>query len=135
VVALAQLLRSDGPVDLPLVMLLGLAERCQQHDPSISSTPVGDPRRNITQPDPQLPDWPFQVVRPWAAEFAALLGEHPAYLVDALEIAGAKTVQPVADFRFELEVVRAPCLVAHVWSGYLRVPTLSSGCHLNTPSD
>jgi hypothetical protein len=74
VVALAALLCSDGPVDLPVVVLLGLPEHRQQHDPSISSTPVGDPRRNITQPDPQFPDRAFQVIRPWPAEFAALLG-------------------------------------------------------------
>jgi len=62
VVALAGLLRADGPVDLPLLMLAGLAEHGQQHDPPISSTPVRDPGRNIAKTKPKLPDRPFQVV-------------------------------------------------------------------------
>jgi hypothetical protein len=33
-------LRADRPVDLPLVVLSGLAEYGQEHDPAISSTPV-----------------------------------------------------------------------------------------------
>ena len=115
-VTLACLLCPDGPVDLPLVVLPGLPEHCQEHDPSISSTPVGDPCRNIAQPDPQFPHWSFQVIRPWASEFAALLGEQAAYLVHAPEVAVAEAVQPVADFRFELEAVQAPYLVAHGWS-------------------
>jgi hypothetical protein len=59
---LAGLLRADGPVDLPLLMLTGLAEHGQQHDPPISSTPVRDPGRNVSKPEPQLPYGPFQVV-------------------------------------------------------------------------
>jgi hypothetical protein len=124
VVTLAQLLRSDGPVNLPLVVLLSFPEHSQQHDPSISSTPVGDPRRNIAQPDPQLPDWSFKVIRPWAAEFAALLREHAAYFIDALEIAVVEAVEPVTDFRFEFEVAQMPYPVAHGWSEYLPVLTL-----------
>jgi len=42
-VTLARLPRPDGPVDLPLVMLPGLPEYGQEHDPPISSTPSPDP--------------------------------------------------------------------------------------------
>jgi hypothetical protein len=66
------------------------------------------------------------VIRPWAAEFAALLGEQATYLVHAPEVAVAEALQPVADLRFELEVVQPPYLVAHGWSEYPPVPTLSS---------
>jgi hypothetical protein len=45
------------------------------------------------------------VVRPRAAEFAALLREQPADLIDALVVAVAEAVEPVADFRLELEAV------------------------------
>jgi hypothetical protein len=38
VVSLAGLLRADGPVDLPLLVLPGLAQHGQPHDPPISST-------------------------------------------------------------------------------------------------
>jgi hypothetical protein len=68
------------------------------------------------------------VIRPRAAEFAALLGEQAAYLVHAPEVAVAEALQPVADFRFELEVIQAPYLVAYGWSEYLPVLTLSSRC-------
>ena len=71
---------------------------------------------------------PFQVIRPWPAEFAALLGEHAAYLVHTLEIAVAEAIQPVADFRFQLEVIQGPYLVAHGWSGYLPSPTFLPRC-------
>jgi hypothetical protein len=62
VVALAGLLRADGPVDLPLLVLAGLAEHGQQHDSPIRSTPVRNPGRNIPEPQAQLPHWSFQVV-------------------------------------------------------------------------
>jgi len=118
VLTLAQYLRPDCPVDLPLVVLPGLAEYGKEHDPAISSTPVRDPRRNITQPDPQLPDRSFEVVRPRAAQFRALLGEHPAYFVDPLEVVIAEAVEPIADLWFELEVMQAPYSPAHAWSDY-----------------
>jgi hypothetical protein len=108
VVSLAGLLRADGPVDLPLLVLAGLTERGQQHDSPIRGTPVRYPGRDIAKPDPQLPDGAFQVVRPGAAEFAALLGEQPADLVDALVIAVAEGVEPVADLRLQLEAVQLP---------------------------
>jgi hypothetical protein len=38
VVAFAGLLRADGPADLPLLVLAGLAEHGQQDDPPIRST-------------------------------------------------------------------------------------------------
>ena len=53
------------------------------------------------------------MIRPWAAELAALLGKQAAYLVHAPVVAVAEAIQPVADFRFELEVIQAPYLVAH----------------------
>jgi hypothetical protein len=53
------------------------------------------------------------VIRPRAAEFAVLLGKQAAHLVYAPEVAVAEAVQPVADFRFELEVIQTPYLVAH----------------------
>jgi GNAT superfamily N-acetyltransferase len=55
VVALTGFLRADGAVDLPLLVLAGLAEHCQQDDPPIRSTPVRYPGRDIPKPDPQLP--------------------------------------------------------------------------------
>jgi hypothetical protein len=61
-----------------------------------------------------------------ARRVASLLGEQAAYLIHAPEVAVAEALQPVADFRFELEVIQAPYLVAHGWSEYLRVLTLSS---------
>jgi len=76
----------------------------------------------------RVPHWPFQMIRPWSAEFAALLGEQAAYLVHAPEVAVAEALQPVADFWFELEVIQAPYLVAHDWSQYLPVLTLSPRC-------
>ena len=74
--------------------------------------------RNVTQPDPQLPDRSVQVIRSRAAEFSAFLGEHAADLVDPLEVAVAEAGQPVADLGLELDVVQAPYPVAHVWSHY-----------------
>jgi hypothetical protein len=38
VVSFAGLLRADGPVDLSLLVLPGLAEHRQQHDPPTSSS-------------------------------------------------------------------------------------------------
>ena len=61
-VALAGLLRANRSFDLPLLMLTGLPEHGQQHDPPIRSTPVRDPGRNIPKPEPQLPHGSFQVV-------------------------------------------------------------------------
>lgn len=99
-------------------MLPGLPERGQEHNLPFCSTPVGDPRRNITQPDAQFPDQPIQVVGPRAAEFGPVLGEHAAYLVDPLEVTVAEAAQPVTDLRFELEVVQPPRLIAYGWSDY-----------------
>jgi len=41
--------------------------------------------------DPHLPDRSLQVIRPWA-QFQALLGEHPAYFDDPLEVVIAEAV-------------------------------------------
>src|SRR6266566_227169 len=106
------------PVDLPLIVLPGLAEHGQEHDHPLSSTPVRDPGRNVTQADPQFPDRSFQVIGPRAAEFGAFLGEHAAYLIDPLEVDVAEAVQPVTDFGLELEVIQAPYPAAHAWPGY-----------------
>lgn len=108
----------DRPVDLPLAMLPGLPEHGQQHDRPLSSTPVRDPGCNITQPDPQLPHRSLQVIRPQAAQLGPFLGEQAAFLVDSFEVAVAEATQPVADLRFELEVVQAPYAAAHAWPGY-----------------
>ena len=89
-------------------MLTDLPEHSQQHDPPIRSTPVRDPGRNIAKPEPQLPHGSFQVVRPRAAEFAAPLREQPADLIDALVVAVAEAVEPVADLGLELEAVQVP---------------------------
>jgi hypothetical protein len=118
VITFTCLLCPDRSVDLPLVMLLGFPEYGQEHDRPLRSTPVRDPGRNIAQPDPQLPDWPLQVIGLWAAQLGALFGEHAAYFVDPLEVTVAEAVQPFADLRFELEVVQAPYPAAHAWSGY-----------------
>jgi hypothetical protein len=95
-------------------VLPGLAEHCQQHDRPFSSTPVRDPGRNITQPDPQFPDRSVQVIGPRPAEFGAFLGEHAADLVDPLEVAVAEAGQPVADLGLELDVMQTPYPAAHV---------------------
>jgi hypothetical protein len=113
VVALAGLLRAYRPVDLPLIVLAGLAEHGQQHNPPIRSTPVGEAGRNIAEPDPQFPDRPVQVVRPRAAKFGALLGKQAADLIDTLIVAVAEAVQLVADLRLELEPVESACLPYH----------------------
>jgi hypothetical protein len=62
VVAHAQFLRADRPVNLPLVVLPGLAEHGEEHDLPIRSTPVRSPGCNIAKPDPQLPDRPLKVI-------------------------------------------------------------------------
>jgi len=129
-ITLAEFLRPDRPVDLPLLMLSGLAEHCQEHDPPISSTPVGDPGRNIPEPDPQFPDRPVQVIGPRPAEFGALLREHAADFVDSFEVAVAEAVQSVTDFGFELEVIQ-PCSAAHAWTGYRAVSQTQAGRRMN----
>lgn len=48
----------------------------------------------------------------------ALLGEHPAYFVDPLEVVTAEAVWTVADFRFGLELVQVPYPAAHAWPDY-----------------
>ena len=57
VVALAQFLRPDRPVDLPLVMLPGLAEHGEEHDLPIRSTPVRYPRCNIAKQGSRMLRW------------------------------------------------------------------------------
>ena len=68
------------------------------------------------------------MIGPRSADVVTSLGEHAAHFVDAFEIAVAEVVQPVTDFRFELEVMQAPYLVAHGWSEYLPTPTFSPRC-------
>ena len=58
------------------------------------------------------------MVRPGAAEFGALLGEHPHTSSTRLKSLIAEAVQPVADLRFELEVMQAPYSAAHASSDY-----------------
>ena len=87
-VTFACLLHPGRPVDLPLVMLPGFPEHRQDHDLPISSTPVRDPRRNITEPGPQLPDRSLQVIGLRTAEFGAFLSEHAAYLIREWSLAG-----------------------------------------------
>ncbi|HME63967.1 MAG TPA: hypothetical protein VKG61_03615, partial [Streptosporangiaceae bacterium] len=45
---------------------------------TFSRTPVRDPGRNITQPDPRFPDRAVKVIRLRPAEFVAFPGEHAA---------------------------------------------------------
>ena len=112
-VALAGLLRADRSFDLPLLMLTGLPEHGQQHDPPIRSTPVRYPRRNIGKPDPQFPDLPFQMIRPRAAKLRLSLGKQPAHLIHALVVAVAEVVQPVQDLRLQLEAIKLLCPIRH----------------------
>jgi hypothetical protein len=62
VAAFAQFLSPDRPVNLPLVVLPGLAERREEHDRPTWSTPARYPGRNIAKPDPQLPYRPLKVI-------------------------------------------------------------------------
>jgi hypothetical protein len=133
VLTLAQFLRPglpDCPVDLPLVVLPGLAEHGQEHDPPISRTPVRDPGRNITKTDPQLPD-PRPLLpgdQTKGRPVPALLGDHPAHFVDALEVVITEAIQPVADLWFELKVMQAPYPAAHEWLDYRQ----AAGCGTHT---
>jgi hypothetical protein len=45
------------------------------------------------------------MVGPGPTEFGSVLRQHPADLIDPLEVAIAETVQPVTDLRLELEVI------------------------------
>src|SRR5262249_27446290 len=109
-VALADLLRSNRSVDLPLIVLPDFAEHREQHDQPLRSTPVSHPAGNVAESDPQLPDRTVQVVRPRAAQLHTLLREHPGHLVDSLEVAIAQAVQPGTNLRFDLEVVHVPSI-------------------------
>lgn len=102
---LAQLLRADRAINLPLVMLPDLAEHGEEDDFPIRSTPVSYPGSNITKPYPQLPNCSIKMVGPRSAQFGTPLCEHPADLIDSLELALGKAIQPVTDFRFELKVI------------------------------
>jgi predicted enzyme related to lactoylglutathione lyase len=73
VVALACLLGADGAIDLPLVVLAGLAEHGQHHDRAIWPAPVRYPDRHLGKPNPQLPDLAFQVIGPMEAMICPLL--------------------------------------------------------------
>ena len=86
-------------------MLAGLPKHGQQHDPPIRSTPVRYPCRNIGKPDPQLPNLPFQMIRPRAAELRSPLGEQPAHLIDAFVVTVAEVVQPVPNLSLQLEAI------------------------------
>jgi hypothetical protein len=49
---LAQLLHPDSAVNLPLVVLPGLAENGEEDELPVRSTPVRYPHGNIAKPDP-----------------------------------------------------------------------------------
>ena len=98
-VTLADLLCPDRPVDLPLVMLAGLAEHRQQHDRAIGPAPIRYPDRNLVKPDTKFPYPSLQMIGPWPTKPGALLREHAAHLVDPFEIAVAQAVQPLVDLR------------------------------------
>jgi hypothetical protein len=53
------------------------------------------------------------MVRPGAAEFGALFGEHAADLVDALVVAVAEAVEPVAHLRLQLQAVQSARRIGH----------------------
>jgi hypothetical protein len=71
------------------------------------------PRRNIAKSKTELPHRPFQVVRLRAAELGAFLGEQAADLIDALVVAVTEAVEPVADFRLQLEAVESADRISH----------------------
>jgi hypothetical protein len=62
-VALADLLGPDSAIDLPLVVLAGLAEHGQEHDRPVGRTPVRYPDGGPGKPEPQFPDLAFEVLR------------------------------------------------------------------------
>src|SRR5262249_46242132 len=59
----------------------------------------------------------LQVIGPWLTQPGALLREQAAHFVDPFEVAVAEAVQPVADLRFQLEVVQLPALIAYAGHG------------------
>jgi hypothetical protein len=79
----------ESILDLTLRRIESMLLRCMRfgaHRLSLSQVSAAG-RPNITQADPQLPDWSLQVVRPRAAQFGPIfvVGGHAAYLVDPLE--------------------------------------------------
>ncbi|GAA4197637.1 hypothetical protein [Microbispora amethystogenes] len=105
-IAFADLLRPDRPIDLPLIVLPRLVKDSEQHDGPSWSTPVRYPCRTIPKPDAQFPDRTFQVIRPGPAELGALLRKKAGHLVDSLEIAVTEVVEPLPDFRLDLKAVQ-----------------------------
>lgn len=118
-VTLADLLRPDRTVNLPLIMLAGLAEYRQQHNRAVGPAPIRYPDRHLVKPEPQFPHRILQVIRPRPAQPGTLLGEHAGDLVDPFEVTVAEAVEPVADLRLQLEAVQLPlpASVAHAGHG------------------
>ena len=50
------------PVDLPLVMLTGLAEHREQHDGAVGPASIRYPGRCLVKPDAKFPYRPLQVI-------------------------------------------------------------------------
>jgi hypothetical protein len=62
VVTFTELLRPDRPVDLPLIMLAGLAEHGQQHDHAVGPAPIRYPDGQLVKPDAEFPHRAHQVI-------------------------------------------------------------------------
>jgi hypothetical protein len=54
--------RPDRPVDLPLIMLAGLAEHGQQHDHTVGPAPIRYPDGHLVKPDAEFPHRALQVI-------------------------------------------------------------------------
>lgn len=102
------LLGSDGPFDLPLIVLLGLTEHGEQDDSPLRGAPIRYPDRDFAKPDSQLPNLSFKVIRPRPAQTLPFLREESGDLVHSLEVAITKAVQPVTNLCFEFEVIEFP---------------------------
>jgi hypothetical protein len=89
-VALAKLLGTNRPVDLPLIVLTMLVKYRQQHDRAIRCTPIRYPDRHLMKPQAQLPHRARQVIAPRPAQGSSRLSEEPAHLVDPFEVSIAK---------------------------------------------
>lgn len=126
-VAFADLLRPDRPVNLSLIVLFGLTESREQHDRPTRSTPVRHPSCNITQPNTQFPDRPFQVIRPWTTKLGPFFRQETGHLVNPFEIAVTQVVEPLSNLGLNLKAIRLTrlrlLLRMHITQGSESLPT------------